>query len=41
MHRVAQAALNNEAYIQAVQFAKTPAPDFMNLDEDELDYGDD
>ncbi|MGE8541664.1 MAG: hypothetical protein ACN6NX_10200 [Acinetobacter sp.] len=41
MHRVAQAALNNETYIQAVQFAKTPAPDFMNLDEDELDYGDD
>ena len=41
MHRVAQAALNNEAYIQAVQFAKTPAPDFINLDEDELDYGED
>lgn len=41
MHRVAQAALNNEVYIQAVQFAETPAPDFINIDEDELDYEDD
>ena len=38
MHRVAQVALNNEVYIQAVQFAETPAPDFINIDEDELDY---
>ncbi|WP_374665821.1 hypothetical protein [Acinetobacter sp.] len=41
MHRIAKAVLNREVFIQAVQFTQTPEPDFINLDEDELDYEDD
>lgn len=38
MHRVSKAVLLNQNHIQAVQFEQTPAPDFINVDEDELDY---
>lgn len=38
MHRVAKASLLGHGDILAVQFAQTPEPDFINVDEDELDY---
>ena len=40
MHRVAKASLLKHSDILAVQFEQTPEPDFMNIDEDELDYTD-
>lgn len=40
MHRVAKAKLLNLQTIQAVQFEITPQPNFINIDEDELDYDD-
>lgn len=40
-YRIAKAVLNREVFIQAVQFTQMPEPDFINLDEDELDYEDD
>ena len=40
MHRVAKAQLLNQKTIQAVQFKETPSPDFVNIDEDELEYED-
>ena len=40
MHRVAKAALLKCERIHAVQFEQTPLPDFINIDEDALDYGD-
>lgn len=40
MHRVAKAQLMNLSTIQAVQFQNTPEPDFININEDELDYDD-
>ncbi|WP_089606016.1 hypothetical protein [Acinetobacter piscicola] len=40
MHRVAKAQLMSLSTIQVVQFQITPQPDFTNIDEDELDYGD-
>ena len=41
MHRVAKAKLLDLPNIQAVRFDQTPTADFINLDEDELDYDDD
>jgi hypothetical protein len=38
MHRVAKASLLRHGDILAVQFEQTPEPDFINVDEDELDY---
>ncbi|MEB6677511.1 hypothetical protein [Acinetobacter haemolyticus] len=38
MHRVAKASLLKHSDILAVQFEQTPDPDFINIDEDELDY---
>lgn len=38
MHRVAKAKLLDLPNIQAVCFDQTPIADFINLDEDELDY---
>lgn len=38
MHRVAKAQLLNQKTIQAVQFEEMPSPDFVNIDEDELEY---
>lgn len=38
MHRVAKASLLKQTEILAVQFEQTPEPDFINVDEDELDY---
>ncbi|OTG79270.1 hypothetical protein B9T33_12370 [Acinetobacter sp. ANC 5054] len=38
MHRVAKAKLLDLPNIQAVRFDQTPTADFINLDEDELDY---
>ena len=38
MHRVAKASLLKQAEILAVRFEQTPLPDFINVDEDELDY---
>lgn len=38
MHRVAKASLLKHGDILAVQFEQTPEPDFINVDEDELDY---
>jgi hypothetical protein len=38
MHRVVKAKLLNHLNIKAVRFAITPAPDFINIDEDDLDY---
>ncbi len=40
MHRAAKASLLKRADILAVQFEHTPAPDFINTAEDELDYAD-
>ncbi len=40
MHRVAKASLLGHGDILAVQFEHTPEPDFINVDEEELDYGD-
>lgn len=40
MYRVAKAQLMNLSTIQAVQFQNTPEPDFININEDELDYDD-
>lgn len=40
MHRAAKASLLKRAEILAVQFEHTPAPDFINTAEDELDYAD-
>lgn len=41
MHRVAKAALLKRLTIDAVQFKQTPPPDFINVEEDALDYQDD
>jgi len=38
MHRVAKASLLQHIDILAVQFEQTPEPDFLNMDEDDLDY---
>ncbi len=38
MHRVAKASLLQHTAIFAVQFEQTPEPDFLNMDEDDLDY---
>ncbi|WP_436899360.1 hypothetical protein [Acinetobacter gyllenbergii] len=38
MHRVAKASLLQHTEILAVQFEQTPEPDFLNMDEDDLDY---
>lgn len=38
MHRVAKASLLNQTEILAVRFELTPEPDFINVDEDDLDY---
>ncbi|ENX42517.1 hypothetical protein [Acinetobacter sp. NIPH 2100] len=38
MHRVAKASLLKQTEILAVQFEQTPEPDFINVDEDDLDY---
>ena len=38
MHRVAKAQLQGLSEIQAVQFETTPEPDFINVDEEDLDY---
>nr|WP_174506692.1 hypothetical protein [Acinetobacter sp. Marseille-Q1620] len=38
MHRVAKAVLLSLEHIGAVQFKETPPPDFINVDENELDY---
>lgn len=40
MHRVAKASLLGYGDILAVQFEQTPEPDFINVDEEELDYDD-
>ncbi|WP_174493702.1 hypothetical protein [Acinetobacter sp. Marseille-Q1623] len=41
MHRVAKAQLLNQKMIPAVQFKETPPPDFMNINEDDLEYDED
>lgn len=38
MHRIAKAILGHQTHILAVQFEHTPKPDFINLDEGDLDY---
>lgn len=38
IHRVAKASLLKQTEILAVQFEQTPEPDFINVDEDDLDY---
>ncbi|ENW84269.1 hypothetical protein F909_00176 [Acinetobacter sp. ANC 3929] len=38
MHRVAKARLLKQTDILAVQFEQTPLPDFINVDEDDLNY---
>jgi len=38
MHRVAKASLLKQTEILAVQFEQTPEPNFINIDEDDLDY---
>lgn len=38
MHRVAKASLLKQTDILALQFEQTPLPDFINLDEDDLNY---
>lgn len=38
MHRIAKAKLQGHKKIQAVQFKVTPLPDFINVDEEDLDY---
>lgn len=40
MHRVAKAKLRHQTYISAVQFEQTPEPDFINVDEADLEYDD-
>ncbi len=40
MHRVAKASLLKHSHILAVQFEQTPEPDFINVDEEDLDYDD-
>lgn len=40
MHRVAKAYLEGQAFIEAVRFEVTPAPDFVGVDEDALPYDD-
>ncbi len=40
MHRIAKASLQGQLSIQAVKFAVTPSPDFINVAEDALDYED-
>jgi hypothetical protein len=40
MHRVAKASLLEHGDILAVQFEQTPEPDFINVDEEDLDYDD-
>lgn len=40
MHRVAKASLLKHGDILAVQFEQTPEPDFINVDEEDLDYDD-
>ncbi|OTG84671.1 hypothetical protein [Acinetobacter sp. ANC 4648] len=40
MHRVAKAQLNKQDKILAVQFEITPKPDFINVNEDQLEYDD-
>ncbi|MCH7396074.1 hypothetical protein MMP66_17650 [Acinetobacter dispersus] len=38
MHRVAKASLLKQTEILVVRFEQTPEPDFINVDEDDLDY---
>ena len=38
MHRIAKAILGHQTHIQAVQFEHTPKPDFINVDEGDLEY---
>lgn len=38
MHRVAKASLLKQTEILAVRFELTPEPDFINVDEDDLNY---
>lgn len=38
MHRVAKARLLKQTDILALRFEQTPLPDFINVDEDDLDY---
>ncbi|ENW94985.1 hypothetical protein [Acinetobacter dispersus] len=38
MHRVAKASLLKQTEILAVRFEQTPESDFINVDEDDLDY---
>lgn len=40
MHRVVEAKLHHQTYISAVQFEQTPEPDFINVDEADLEYDD-
>ncbi|ENX17387.1 hypothetical protein F895_00968 [Acinetobacter sp. CIP 64.2] len=40
MHRVAKASLLQQKDILAVQFEQTPEPDFINVNQDDLDYED-
>lgn len=40
MHRVAKAKLQNLFTIKAVKFQLTPEADFINIDENDLDYDD-
>lgn len=40
MHRVAKAQLQKKAHIHAVRFEYMPEPDFINIDEDDLEYDD-
>lgn len=37
MHRVAKASLLKHTHIMAMQFEQTPKPDFINVDENDLD----
>lgn len=38
MHRIAKAILGHQTHILAVQLEHTPKPDFINVDEGDLDY---
>ena len=40
MHRVGKAKILGEVKIRAVQFDKDPQPDYINVDEDDLNYDD-
>ncbi len=40
MHRVARAYMEGRTTISAVRFVETPAPDFVDVDLDDLPYGD-